>query len=181
MSITSSSLSFRDQSPQNSQKSCSFQIRPAKWGDIPFLGDLWVYQRYHHLQWDKLYRTTASGLEEWKKYIQLCLEQSNHLILVAEDDLEKIVGYIHGSYYPWPFSPYEVYGSLNTLVINPEVKRRGIGKKLAKLLHIWFKKEGIRHISVHVDYHNTAALALYKKMGFRSYQERLICEIELTK
>ncbi|MFX0092231.1 MAG: GNAT family N-acetyltransferase [Candidatus Hodarchaeota archaeon] len=153
-------------------------IRAGHAEDVEILGALWLYQRNHHKQWDKRYATLASGQEEWKDFIKACLDQSNHCILVAEDWLGRVIGYIHGSFYPWPMSPNEYYGSLNTIAINPEAQGQGIGKKLVQALLDWFREENIQHISVHVDYRNRIALRLYKKLGFQSYQYRLMIDLE---
>ncbi|MFX0091457.1 MAG: GNAT family N-acetyltransferase [Candidatus Hodarchaeota archaeon] len=155
-----------------------FRIRTAKSEDIGALSDLWFYQRCYHEQWDKLYETVASGQQEWQENLKSSLKQPNHIVLVAEAKLGKILGYIHGSFYAWPFSPYEVYGSVNTIAISPEMQGKGLGKKLIQNLLDWFRKQEVQHISVHVDYRNEIALHLYKSAGFRSYQHRLMLSLE---
>ncbi|MFX0094108.1 MAG: GNAT family N-acetyltransferase [Candidatus Hodarchaeota archaeon] len=153
-------------------------FRSACLKDVEVLGALWLYQRSYHKQWDKLYETVVSGQKEWKEYIKSCLEQPNHCILVAEDRLGRVVGYIHGSFYSWPFSPNENYGSLNTIAVWFEAQGQGVGKKLVQRLLGWFKEQNIQHISVHVDYRNRVALQLYKDIGFRFYQQRLMLDLK---
>ncbi|MFX0095698.1 MAG: GNAT family N-acetyltransferase [Candidatus Hodarchaeota archaeon] len=155
------------------------RVRSAHLRDLDRLGDLWFYQRQYHERWDELYTSDSNAQIIWKEQIQSSLEQPNHCVLVAEDALGKIVGYIHGSFYPWPFSPQEYYGSLNTIAVAEEIQDQGIGKKLVESLLQWFRYQQVDHISVHVDHRNRKAIKLYEKVGFRSYQYRLMLNLEI--
>ncbi|MFX0090459.1 MAG: GNAT family N-acetyltransferase [Candidatus Hodarchaeota archaeon] len=159
------------------QQSRGIHIRSAHLEDLERLGDLWLGQRQHHQQWDDLYATSPRAQVKWKEQIHSALEQLNHCIFIAEDTQNKVVGYIHGSFYPWPFSPNKYYGSLNTIAIAEEVQGQGIGKKLVHKLLCWFKYQQINFISVHVDHRNWKALNLYQKVGFRAYQHRLMLDL----
>ncbi|MFX1255060.1 MAG: GNAT family N-acetyltransferase [Promethearchaeota archaeon] len=163
-----------------SQEESNISIRYASLNDLSELGELWFYQRLYHEQWDELYVSIPAAQELWKKQIRSYLEQSNHCVIVAEDKKGKIIGYIHGSYHPWPMSPFQCYGSLNTIAVAEEAQGQGIGKNLIRCLLEWFQKQHVQHISLFVDYRNQNALQLYRGMGFRSYQHRLmltlVCE-----
>ncbi|MFX0064909.1 MAG: GNAT family N-acetyltransferase [Candidatus Hermodarchaeota archaeon] len=162
------------QSHPLSQEEYNISIRPASLNDLSELGKLWFYQRSYHEQWDELYVSIPTAQESWKKQIQSYLNQSNHCVFVAEDRKRKIIGYVHGSYHPWPISPFQCYGSLNTIAVAEEAQGQGIGKNLIKCLLGWFQKHQVHHISLFVDYRNQNALQLYQDMGFRSYQHRLM-------
>ncbi|MFX1255599.1 MAG: GNAT family N-acetyltransferase [Promethearchaeota archaeon] len=155
------------------------QIRSAGPKDIEMLGVLWFYQRSYHEQWDELYASIPSAQHDWKKVVESYFDQPNHCILIAEDTDGKIVGYIHGSFHPWPMSPYQQYGSLNTIAVIPEAQGQGIGKKLVRALLKWFKNQNIQHISIHVDFRNRIALKLYQDVGFRPYQQRLMLNLAI--
>ncbi|MFX1255941.1 MAG: GNAT family N-acetyltransferase [Promethearchaeota archaeon] len=167
-----------DRSTQDIRKSpLSFQIRSANQEDIEMLSELWIYHRQHHEQWDDLYTTISSAQQKWKEQLELYLNQSNHCVLVAEDLLGNILGYVHGSFHPWPTSPFQVYGSLNSITVLEDVQGKGIGKNLIKKLLEWFKIHQIQNISLHVDFRNEIALNLYQKVGFRPYQHRLMLRL----
>ncbi|MFX1532777.1 MAG: GNAT family N-acetyltransferase [Promethearchaeota archaeon] len=163
--------------PYFPQQRCNIQIRPANPEDIEILGDLWFYHRGHHKQWDNLYAITPSAQKEWEKQLKGYLNQSNHCVLVAEEISGKAVGYVHGSFHAWPLSPFQYYGSLNTITVAKEAQGQGIGKQLVKDLLRWFKEQQIDHISLHVDYRNRVALQLYQDVGFRPYQHRLMLDL----
>lgn len=103
-------------------------VRPAQVEDAENLGNLWLLQRDYHRQWDELYESLPSARYDWVDQLISWLEQKNHCVLVAEDEQGEIIGYVHGSFYPWPMSPFEYYGSLNTISVAEELRGRGVGK-----------------------------------------------------
>ncbi|MFX0064758.1 MAG: GNAT family N-acetyltransferase [Candidatus Hermodarchaeota archaeon] len=154
------------------------KIREAKKGDLDQLGQLWLIQRTFHQKWDELYAIIPSATDKWKKGIEKALDIPTEQIFVAEDETGKLLGYVAGGIYSWPISPFQKYGSLNTIAVAENARRQGIGKQLALRLLGWFQKEGIRHIAIYVDYRNQVALQLYKSLGFREYQKRLILDLD---
>lgn len=168
------------QTLQATQKADNIIIRSAKLEDVEILGELWLYQRRFHEQWDEIYVAIPMAHQKWQEQLKSYLNQFNHCILVAEDASsvnQQIVGYVHGSFHPWPVSPYQFYGSLNTIAVAQDSQNQGIGKKLVRKLFEWFKEHQIQHVSLHVDYRNQKALRLYRSLGFRSYQQRLMLDL----
>ncbi|MFX1534536.1 MAG: GNAT family N-acetyltransferase [Promethearchaeota archaeon] len=153
------------------------KIREAQKGDLDQLGQLWLIQRTYHLKWDGLYASIPSATDKWKKGVEKALNISTEQVFVAEDETGKLLGYVAGGIYPWPVSPFQKYGSLNTIAVAERSRRQGIGKRLVLELLRWFQREGIQHISIYVDYRNQVALQLYKSLGFREYQKRLMLDL----
>ncbi|MFX1253508.1 MAG: GNAT family N-acetyltransferase [Promethearchaeota archaeon] len=178
MSVVLTKEGSESLSMQILNQTIDIRIRSANPKDIPALGELWIYHRHYHEQWDNRYATIPSAQKKWEEQIELYLNHLNHCILVAEDKLGKIIGYVHGSFHSWPNSPFQNYGSLNSITVAEEVQGQGIGKNLIQSLLNWFKKHQIQHISLHVDYRNQNALKLYYKTGFRAYQHRLMLNLE---
>ncbi|MFX0065846.1 MAG: GNAT family N-acetyltransferase [Candidatus Hermodarchaeota archaeon] len=166
-------------SPLVFQEPVPIRIRPANQEDIELLSKLWLYQRQYHEQWDNVYAMIPSAQQKWEEQLKEYLSQSNHRVLIAENMLGEIVGYVHGSFHPWPMSPFQHYGSLNTISVTEEAQDQGIGKKLVKTLLEWFETHQIQYISLHVDYRNQIALKLYHNIGFRSYQQRLMLNLAI--
>jgi RimJ/RimL family protein N-acetyltransferase len=50
--------------------------------------------------------------------------------------------------------------------INEQERGKGLGKKTMNVIDEFCKREGAKHISLHVFAHNERAIALYKKMGY---------------
>ena len=141
------------------------------------MSELWLYHRRYHEQWDNVYFTIPAAQQKWGEQLKRYLSQSNHCVLIAENVQGKVVGYIHGSFHPWPMSPFQHYGSLNTISVAEDAQGQGIGKKLVKKLLEWFKTHQIQYISLHVDHRNQIALKLYQDIGFRPYQQRLMLNL----
>ncbi|MFX1537306.1 MAG: GNAT family N-acetyltransferase [Promethearchaeota archaeon] len=117
------------QSPPVLQDPVPIRIRLANKEDIELLSNLWLYQRRHHEYWDNIYAMTPSAQQKWGEQLKNYLSQSNHRVLIAEDMLGKVVGYVHGSFHPWSMSPFQHYGSLNTISVAEEAQGQGVGKK----------------------------------------------------
>lgn len=152
-------------------------IRPAQSEDVEFLGELWLIQRNYHMKWDKLYKNTPDARYNWINNVMNWLQEKNHCILVAENSFGHIIGYIHGSYHEWVYSPFEYYGSLNTISVAEDARGQGVGRSLVEELLEWFKEKEIMSVSIHVDCRNHVAMNLYKSVGFRDYQYRLMLEL----
>ncbi|MFX0090574.1 MAG: GNAT family N-acetyltransferase [Candidatus Hodarchaeota archaeon] len=153
-------------------------IRTADQEDLDQLGQLWLMQRIYHQKWDEIYANAPSAVELWKKQVERSFTIPTEQIFVAEDETGRIIGYVAGGIYPWPMSPFQRYGSLNTIAIANRARGRGIGKQLAQALLTWFQSEQIQYVSLHVDYRNEIALQLYHSLGFRPYQERLMLTLK---
>jgi RimJ/RimL family protein N-acetyltransferase len=104
-------------------------------------------------------RTT---LAEQQARIRNILERDNCTLLVAEDK-GKLIGFLSatgGEYQRIRHRAYLVIGILQAYT------GQGIGARLFEALDSWAKEHGIHRLELTVMTHNTAAIALYKKMGF---------------
>ncbi|MFX1256059.1 MAG: GNAT family N-acetyltransferase [Promethearchaeota archaeon] len=155
----------------------SILIRKADILDLDHLRDLWIEQRNYHYELDSLYSYREESPQKWSEQIESILHSESQCVYVAVNSQGHILGYIHGGIYPWPISPYEFYGSLNTISVTQEARGQGIGKRLIMRLLDWFKDQGIEQVSLHVDYRNHVALELYYSLGFRHYQHRLMLSL----
>ncbi|MCD6536569.1 MAG: GNAT family N-acetyltransferase [Thaumarchaeota archaeon] len=57
-------------------------------------------------------------------------------------------------------------GRIYTLNVDPDHRRRGIGKSLMKALEVEFRKKGCVKVSLEVAVDNEAAISLYKSLGY---------------
>lgn len=85
------------------------------------------------------------------------------LLLIAEEDDKKIVGYIwaeRGKLNRILHTTYIVVG------IREAYRNQGIGTEFFKRLDEWARKNGIVRLELTVECANTAAIHLYEKSGF---------------
>ncbi len=60
------------------------------------------------------------------------------------------------------------------LYIQPEHRRRGLGRSLMRQAEVWAHGRGDRQISLQVFEHNAAALNLYRSLGYQSQSIALV-------
>ena len=85
---------------------------------------------------------------------------------------KRIVGFVYGTESNPPAETLDRWksskvGSIETLVVDEEYRRRGIATLLVGVLSNVFKRKGIDLVTLCVPAVEKAALKLYKKIGFK--------------
>ena len=87
--------------------------------------------------------------------------------LVAEDaDTHEIVGTVTGVDHVFAFNDPEAGSSLWCLAVDPQVSRPGVGEALVRTLAERYQARPRSYMDLSVMHDNTAAIALYEKLGF---------------
>ena len=87
--------------------------------------------------------------------------------LVAEDaDTKAIVGTVTGVDHVYAFNDPEAGSSLWCLAVDPQVPRPGVGEALVRTLAERYQARPRSYMDLSVMHDNTAAIALYTKLGF---------------
>lgn len=107
---------------------------------------------------------------EGKKYFHDALTHPQGIFFVATKG-NKLVGYVNGVHMPVSYRKSK-YFELQNLGVLPEVKRKGVGKKLMIAITDWAKAQGFQKIYLNCYTKNTEALAFYRQLG---YQDIDIC------
>lgn len=89
-----------------------------------------------------------------------------YLIAVRDDD-DSIVGAVTGVDHERLFADPENGSSLWTLAVDPASSLPGVGAALTRALADEFRARGRAYMDLSVAYDNTAAIALYEKLGFK--------------
>jgi len=90
------------------------------------------------------------------------LNTKNHeLLCIIDLDRNQKIGYF------WLFTfPGMKKGFIYDFVIHKELRGKGFGKLSLEALEEHARELGVEQLSLHVFAHNTAAVSLYKKMGY---------------
>ena len=102
------------------------------------------------------------------------LDSPNSVLFVARLD-SKIIGFIVGeknSHFGGPLVTNDSVAMLIFLTVDHNYRRKGIGTHLFFLFEEWARKNGMNAISLHAFLKNTAAVGMFKKIGY----EMLSCE-----
>jgi len=102
--------------------------------------------------------------QEFVKYLPKGLETPNNDVCTLVDpESGRGVGMIWYAYQPESTRPYWFIFDFS---IDPEQRRHGYASQALTALEQRAREQGIQSIELHVFGHNTAARALYEKMGF---------------
>ena len=63
-------------------------------------------------------------------------------------------------------------GRVGAMWVAPEWRRHGVGRSLLRAVFGWAHERGLRRLSLWAPAHSPAALALYRRAGFRETGER---------
>ncbi len=110
----------------------------------------------------------------------MILSSTSDYILVIDDD--KVVGYALIEERVSPYKDYDGftedhYAFIYELVVLPEYRNKGYGKKIMEEAIKWAKTRKLSSIELNALSNNYNALAFYDRMGFEEYQVKLRKEI----
>ncbi|RMH81434.1 MAG: GNAT family N-acetyltransferase [Acidobacteria bacterium] len=135
----------------------------------------------------EVYLEGYKGLEEYaythpddvQVYLNWLFRRDIAGIWIAKDK-NRIVGFI-ASDGNW-FSKREgkVVGALHELVVLPEYRGKGIGKKLVEKALEYFKDRGLDTVELWVGDQNKQAIEFYKSLGFQE-KDRFNYWVRMTK
>ena len=117
-----------------------------------------------HIEGVKALLDECFGSGAWSvESITAELDKSTSYCAVAVDD-DRVVGYI-------AFENIVDEGSITELAVDPEYRRKGVGRKLVELMLT--SVEGVKTVCLEVRASNVPAISLYKAMGFKEISVRL--------
>lgn len=87
------------------------------------------------------------------------MESGNTIYIVAKED-NNVAGYA-GMYLSFE------EGNITNVAVNPSGRRKGIGEKIVRDILNRAYEKGVRDVFLEVRETNSAAIALYEKIGFK--------------
>ncbi len=87
------------------------------------------------------------------------MESDNTIYIVAKED-NNVAGYA-GMYLSFE------EGNITNVAVNPSSRRKGIGEKIVRDILNRAYEKGVRDVFLEVRETNSAAIALYEKIGFK--------------
>ncbi|MGD8997834.1 MAG: GNAT family N-acetyltransferase [Anaerolineae bacterium] len=158
-----------------------FVIRRATREDVPEMLRLWREMMDFHAQLEPRFRPKPSpdGERAWEAYLQQDIWDSEDwgVFVAAEDG--RLVGQIMGNLRSTvPVFEPEDYGYVTDIVVDPQARRRGVGKALFQALKSWFRERGVSHLQLQVAHNNAASRAFWRAVGCSDYMHTLWYDLE---
>jgi ribosomal protein S18 acetylase RimI-like enzyme len=120
-----------------------------------------------------LYRT-------WDEYeITTLFNSDSDLCLVGELD-GRIVGFALGTTVEKQRSPWK-YGYLVWLGVRPDIQKARVGHGLFREIKRRMREQGVRMIMVDTSADNRAAIAFFRKEGFRKPRQHVYLTLNLSR
>ncbi|WP_455661524.1 N-acetyltransferase family protein [Pradoshia sp.] len=143
------------------------KIRPANVADAPYIAEVNVESwrsTYKGLVPDKYLKEMSCSKRE--RQWRLIIENPNSIVLVAEQEDGRIIGYISGGRERSGKSSFE--GELYAIYLLEDCQRKGIGKKLVKELVHEMRNQQISNMMVWVIEENPSK-GFYESIGGKPF------------
>ena len=144
-------------------------IRPATTADLPAIGRLGALLVRTHYEFDpqRFLPATSRTAEGYASYLGTLLGKRDVAVLVAEER-GQVVGYtyagLEGTDYMALRGPA---GALYDIVVDPEARGRGIGRRLLDATLAFLQSRGAPRVVLSTAEGNAAAQRLFAGAGFR--------------
>jgi len=156
------------------------EIRKLKSSDD--LGDLIALSRIFFQEYqnhdDKFYNIGTLEDEHIATFFKRSIDSENGLTYIALDG-EKVVGYttvsIQGQA---PFYEVQRFGNISGLMVSPQYRHKGIGKRLVNKAEAYFKENGVEYYRLFTSVNNETGIRFYESCGLRHFQTIMMGMIE---
>ncbi len=150
-------------------------IRPVEPRDQEAVARMWQALSEYHVALDTRMPVMAAGAPQaYASRLMDVRDDPSTCALVAETD-GVVVGYVLGAVIdltPDLFE-HEDVGFIADIYVEPDYRRRGIGRQLFQAVCEWFAQRGVRHIEWQVAVANQEARRFWEAVGGRALTMRM--------
>jgi aminoglycoside 6'-N-acetyltransferase I len=134
----------------------NFRVRPIKANDAS------AWFRLRKLLWDQ------SGDDEHRtEMLDIYEHHETQLVLVAETDGGKLIGFLEASIRPFVEDCHSDHvGYLEGWFVEAEYRKNGIGRELVKSAERWAKSKGCSEMASDSEIGNDVSLKVHQNLGY---------------
>jgi len=143
------------------------EVRPLKNDEVEELLGLWKEFMNDPSAIDEPIPTHDENVKRQREFVVKLTGEDSGQVLVASDG-KGLIGYamFQNDVKPPLEVPHRISYVMD-LYVKPGYRRRGIGEQLLRSCLDRVKSKGVTHVQLRVWNANRAAIALYRKLGFR--------------
>jgi ribosomal protein S18 acetylase RimI-like enzyme len=156
------------------------QVRSARAEDLPAVARLAAeLVRLHHRLDPPRFMLVEPIEDGYRWFLGRELEREGALVLVAEDDDARIIGYAYATLEPRNWNDLlDACGKLNDVYVDPSVRRRGAGRALVTEALAALRARGAPRVVLLSAWQNPAAHGFFEALGFRRTMVEMTTELE---
>ena len=148
------------------------EVRKAKPADVDGIVRLWSELQAANAEAEPRLRPHRRGVEWYREYMEMQLEDSATAVYVAAAGGE-VIGFTFGQVMQRPTLQDGRCGFVADLCVHAAERRHGVGRRLYEELKGWFDRRDITSLEVQVVSRNQDAAAFWGKMGFGDFMRTL--------
>ena len=155
------------------------RIRPARAADLPAVSRLAAeLVRLHHRYDPPRFLLVEPVEEGYQWFFSREVKRKDAIILVAEDEAARIVGYAYGTLEGRDWNDLlDACGKLNDLYVDPSARRQGIARALVTEMFAALKARGAPRVVLLSAWKNPEAHAFFESLGFRRTMLEMTAEL----
>lgn len=152
-------------------------VRKASQRDIDALGALFIELDHHHFIRRPHEFLCLEGPARSREMIAGMVASETAAVFVAEEDASgRLVGLAHvhrRDFAPTIVAPARTVAEVDSLVVAPDARRRGVATRLLAEAQRWAALNGLTALELGVREFNADALAFYKAFGLVTASRRM--------
>jgi ribosomal protein S18 acetylase RimI-like enzyme len=158
----------------------SVAIRRATNADLPTLGRLGalLVQQHHDFDPRRFLAADPRTADHYARFLGSQLDDPDALVLVAEQD-GQVIGYTFAAIESYDYKSLRgPAGLLHDIVVDPDLRGRGLGRQLLDETLSMLQSRGARQIVLSTAERNESAQRLFTRMGFRRTMIEMTRELD---
>ena len=158
----------------------SVVVRRATNADLPTLGRLGalLVQQHHDFDPRRFLAASRRTADHYAAFLGSQLDDPNVLLLVAEHD-GRVVGYTFAAMEGYDYKSLRgPAGLLHDILVDPDHRGRGVGRRLLDQTLSMLRSRGARQIVLSTAERNESAQRLFMRMGFRRTMIEMTRELD---
>jgi len=137
--------------------------------------------RQHHALDAARFLLVEPIAEGYRRFFTGELRRQGALILVAEDEGGRILGYAYATLEPRNWNDLlDAAGKLNDIFVDSAARRRGVGRALARATLAELAARGAPRVVLMSAWRNPDAHAFFESLGFRRTMLEMTAELDGT-